>query len=129
MTTEELRKGRGRYPTTPIILPDGREVLGWKAAEAATGHRRTTMLARATWDYEARAWRVRTAGERRRIPGTRYDRLVAVANAAREWKAAREAINAAQDMDAIGVALDEGCAAVERLCAALDALEGGEARP
>ena len=123
MTTDELRQGRPRRATTPIILPDGRKVLGWKSAEAATGDRRTTMLARAIWDYEAGAWRVREAGTRRRVPGTRYDRLVAVAEAAREWREARRPIDGSE------AAVARRLAAVERLYAALDALEGGEAAP
>ena len=124
MTTDELRQGRPRRATTPIILPDGRQVIGWKSAEAATGDRRTTMLARATWDYEARAWR--EAGTRRRVPGTRYDRLVAVADAVRAWAASRDAVRTAPDVVAMEAALDAGNKATRALIAALAALEGGE---
>jgi hypothetical protein len=111
-------KGRGRRATTPIILPDGREVLGWQAAEIATGHRRTTMLARATWDNEIRAWRVREAGQRRRrMPGTRYDRLVTLADAVREWRASWEVIDDAT------AAVERRRVARERMFAALNALD------
>jgi plasmid stability protein len=117
---------------TPIILPDGREVIGWKAAALATGDSRPTMIARATWDNEIRAWRVREARHGR---GARYDRLVAVAEAARAVFAAEDAWNAyihedgPDDDERAAVLTDMESEAKTALRAALDALKGGEARP
>jgi hypothetical protein len=45
-----------REAYTPIVLPCGRRVLGWKAASDAMGSSRQALLGRAKWDRSLAAW-------------------------------------------------------------------------
>jgi len=50
---------RGGRPPIRIILPDGRQVRGWAAAQMVLGVRACNLRMRADWDDNAGAWKIR----------------------------------------------------------------------
>lgn len=65
MNQQQPRTRGGRPASTRIILPCGRQVLGWATAQATLGVHANNLRMRADWDNEAEAWRIRPPQTRR----------------------------------------------------------------
>jgi hypothetical protein len=58
-------RNRGGRPPSRIILPCGRQVLGWAAAQLALGVHPINLRMRADWDDNAGAWKIRPPTRKR----------------------------------------------------------------